>query len=59
MRTATAWVLTGTGVDELSGSIASGRGNTLVVTSEVSDKAGAGGRYWAISGERDRVASRQ
>ena len=51
--------MTGTGVDELSGSIASGRGNTWVVTSEVSDKAGAGGRYWAISGERDRVAGRR
>ena len=47
----------GSGAEDDPGVAADGRGATATATS--TNKAGAGGRHGARSGERERVASRQ
>ena len=46
----------GIGTGELPGGAVACRGNTWDVTSEVADKAGAGGRHGAKQGKKKRVA---
>ena len=58
-RTEMAQVSKGNGAGKLSGSLASDKGDTWVVTSEDVDETGSGGRHGAKPRERERVSVRQ
>ena len=56
VRTATERLLEGIGAEAAPGGEAAGGGDTLDVTSEDMDKAGAGGRYGEKQRGRERVS---